>query len=426
MKRNALLLGNGGRESALAYKLNSERVLVHSYPQNPTLSKYAIKAELDKDNLFNSVLNYVREEEIQIVIVGPEAYLADGIVDFLEANKIRVFGPSLSAAKIETDKSFAKNLMNANNIPTASFDIANSKDICIAKAKKYSFPFILKVSGLAAGKGTFIVKNKEDLDKSIKKIYETKQFEKSNSKVIIEEFLKGEEISLFVITDGENILPLPPVQDFKRAYDNDLGPNTGGMGSYGPCGLLSPSIESKTIEAVILPVLSAMKRDGNPFKGLLYAGLMVDSSNVKVVEFNARFGDPETQSLICILNSSLYDIFMDVAEGHLSTKGLKTNGMSAVTVVIAAEGYPEEYKKSIEINIDENKFDKNIIIFHAGTKEEDDRIISTGGRIIDVTSFDTGLKKTIDKVYNNIDKIKVENSFYRKDIGKKGLKYENK
>ncbi|HAV92373.1 TPA: phosphoribosylamine--glycine ligase [candidate division WOR-3 bacterium] len=425
MKRNALLLGNGGRESAIAYKLNSERVLVHSYPSNPTLSKYCIKADIDSSNLFESMFEYIKSEDIQLVIVGSEAYLADGITDFLESRNIRVFGPSKKAARIESDKSYAKNLMKANNVPTASYDISESKEDCIEKSKKYSFPLVLKVSGLAAGKGAFVIKNKEEFDGAIKEIFDTKQFEKSNSKVVIEEFMNGEEASLFVITDGENILTLPPAQDFKRVYDNDMGLNTGGMGSYAPCGLLSKSLEEKTIDTIILPVLNALKRDKNPFKGVLFAGLMIDGNNVKVVEFNARFGDPEIQSIMSVIESSMYDIFMETAEGNLRAKEIETNGFSAVTVVVAANGYPGDYKKNIEISLDENKFDKNTLIFYAGAKEEDGKILSTGGRMLDVTSFDIGLEKAIDRVYSNLNKIQIEGSFYRKDIGKKGLKYAN-
>ncbi|MDD3803253.1 MAG: phosphoribosylamine--glycine ligase [bacterium] len=426
MIRNALILGNGGRESALAYKLNSERVLVHAYPQNPTLAKYCISANLNKENFFESVLNYIREEEISIVVIGPENYLADGIVDFLESNKVKVFGPTKSAARIETDKSYAKRLMKENNVPTADYDIAQSKEECIEKSKKYSFPLVLKVSGLAAGKGAFVVKDRKEMESALKEIYDTEQFSKANSRVVIEEFMKGEEVSLFVITDGENMLALPPAQDFKRVYDNDEGPNTGGMGSYAPCRLLSPALEEKTLETIIRPVLSAMKREGNPFKGLLYAGLMIEEENVRVVEFNARFGDPETQSIMCTVNSSLYDIFMEVAEGNLTTEKIETNSLSAVTVVIASEGYPGEYKKSIEISVDDNTLDRNTLIFHAGTKNDNNKIFSTGGRMLNVTSFDMGLEKTIDRVYSNINKIKIEGSFYRKDIGKKGLKYEIK
>ncbi|MGE3062693.1 MAG: phosphoribosylamine--glycine ligase [bacterium] len=424
MKRNALILGNGGRESALAYKLNCERVLVHSYPSNPTLSKYCINAPLDKNNLFDSALKYIRDEEIQLVLIGPEAYLADGLVDFLEANNVNVFGPSKSAARIETDKSYAKTLMMENNVPTAGYDIATSKNECIEKSKRYSFPLVLKVSGLAAGKGAFVVNDRAEFDRAIKEIYDTSQFLNSNAKVIIEEFMNGEEASLFVITDGENALPLPPAQDFKRVGDNDKGPNTGGMGSYAPCKLLTPALESKAMETIIRPVLSAMKREGNPFKGLLYAGLMIDKESVKVVEFNARFGDPETQSIMCILSSSLYDILIETAEGNLRTIKIETTGLSAVTVVIASDGYPGDYKKSIEISLDENKLDRNTLLFHAGTKEDNGKILSTGGRMLNITSFDKGLEKTIERVYSNINKINIKGSFYRKDIGKKGLKYE--
>lgn len=426
MKRNALLLGNGGRESAIAYRLNSERVLVHTFPSNPFLSKYCISAPLNMEDFFASLLEYVKKEEIGLVVTGPEAYLDMGVTDFLSANGIPAFGPRKSAARIETDKSYAKDLMKQNNIPTAGFEIAFSKEECIRKSASFSFPMVLKVSGLAAGKGAFVVKDRGEFDSAVREIYDTKQFSASNSKVVMEEFMEGEEASLFALTDGERFVLFPPAQDFKRAYDNDEGPNTGGMGSYAPCGLVTGSVLSKSAEKIILPVLRALRNDNAEFRGLLYAGLMIKDGEPKVVEFNARFGDPETQSVLQVTDAPLYEMMLESANGRLTFDSIKSNGLSAVTVVLAAEGYPGDYRKSLEISVDESKLDRNAILFHAGTAERDGKIISTGGRMLNLTCFDKGLEKTIDNVYSNINKLRIDGSFYRKDIGKKGLKYENR
>lgn len=426
MKRNLFLLGNGGRESALCYKLNKDKALVYSYDPNPTISSYSLKSpEFSKTNFYEDLAKFVNEKDIQMVVIGPEKFLEEGAVDFLESKGIKVFGPSQESAKIETDKSFAKNLMKKYDIPTARFEISNTIDETKENKNKFFFPFVMKVSGLAAGKGAFIIKNDDDFNKALEDIYHKNIFKDAAKRLVFEEFLSGDECSLFILTDGKNFLLLPPAQDHKKAFDSDNGPNTGGMGSYAPCKLLDKKLVDKSVEKIVEPILFALRKEGKPFKGLLYAGLMVNGSDIFVVEFNARFGDPETQSIIPILDSSLYDIMFEIASGELKTKDIRLKDLYSTTVVIAAKGYPDHYKKGIRFSIDEKLFDNNTILFHASSKEIENNIYeNTGGRILNLTSFDTTLEKSIERVYSNIKKFKIEDTFYRTDIGKKGIIYE--
>ncbi|MEO0297633.1 MAG: phosphoribosylamine--glycine ligase [candidate division WOR-3 bacterium] len=426
MKRNLFLLGNGGRESALCYKLNRDKALVYSYDPNPTIASYSLKSpEFSKSNFYEDLAEFVKEKDIQMVVIGPEKFLDEGAVDILESKGIKVFGPSKESAKIETDKSFAKNLMKKYNVPTARYEISNSLEETKDFKRKFSFPFVIKVSGLAGGKGALIIKNDDDFNKALEDIYHRNIFKEAAKRLVFEEFLSGDECSLFILTDGEKFLLLPPAQDHKKAFDNDSGPNTGGMGSYAPCKLLNQKLVDKSVEKIVDPILYALRKEGKPFKGLLYAGLMVSGSDIFVVEFNARFGDPETQSIIPLLDFSLYDIMLEIASGELKTKDIKLNNFYATTVVIAAKGYPDDYKKGIKFSIDEKIFDNKTILFHASSKEIENNIYeNTGGRILNITSFDTTLEKSIERVYTNIKKINIDNTFYRTDIGKKGIIYE--
>lgn len=426
MKRNLFLLGNGGRESALCYKLNRDRALVYSYDPNPTISSYSLKSpEFSKTNFYEDLAKFVKDKGIQMVVIGPEKFLDEGAVDFLESKGIKVFGPSKESAKIETDKAFAKDIMKKYNIPTARYEISTSLEETQDLKRKFSYPFVIKVSGLAAGKGALIIKNDDDFQKALDDIYNKNIFKDAAKRLVFEEFLSGDECSLFILTDGNNFLLLPPAQDHKKAFDNDNGPNTGGMGSYAPCKLLDQKLIDKSVEKIVEPILYALRKEGKPFKGLLYAGLMVNGGDIFIVEFNARFGDPETQSIIPLLDSSLYDIMLEIASGELKTKTIKLNNLYTTTVVVAAKGYPDDYKRGIRFSIDEKIFDNNTILFHASSKEIANNLYeNTGGRILNLTSFDFTLEKSIERVYANIKKINVENTFYRTDIGRKGIVYE--
>lgn len=415
-----LILGQGGREHAIAYKLKKEGIDVYCYPGNPGIMNEAEETYLNNSD-FNKIKDFCLNKRIDLVVVGPEQYLNDGITDYLNQYNIDVFGPSKDAARIETDKSYAKRIMENNNVKTAKAVFAENEQMFrdIIKTRKY--PYVIKVSGLAAGKGAYIITNSREYENAYNDIYLENRFKQAANRVIIEDFLEGEESSLFVITDGKNAVPLLPAQDYKRAYNEDKGPNTGGMGAYAPFIGINEKKLSIIMETIIFPVLRGMEKDGNPFKGLLYAGLMLDGDKTSIVEFNARFGDPETQSILFLMESSIYDIMKKSVNGNLKNLCCKFSNEYAVTVIIAANGYPSSYNKGMNINVD-NMVDRKSYIFHAGTKMESNRLVSNGGRILSITSKDNTLEQAVNRVYNNIKQVNIENAFYRKDIAKKGIK----
>ncbi len=415
-----LILGQGGREHVIAYKLKNEGIDVYCYPGNPGIMNEAKETHL-KSSDFNEIKDFCLNKRIDLVVVGPEKYLNDGITDYLNQYGINVFGPSKNAARIETDKSYAKKIMKSNNIETAKAVFAENEQMFkdIIKTRKY--PYVIKVSGLAAGKGAYVITNRSEYEDAYNDIYSKNKFKQAANRVIIEDFLEGEESSLFVITDGKNAVPLLPAQDYKRAYDEDKGQNTGGMGAYTPFIGINENKLSTIMETIIFPVLRGMERDGNPFKGLLYAGLMLDGNKTSIVEFNARFGDPETQSILFLMESPIYDIMKKSVKGNLKNVCCKFSSGYAVTVIMAANGYPSSYNKGMNIDLN-NRIDENSYIFHAGTIMKNNRLVSNGGRILSVTSRDNTLEQAVNRVYNNIRKINIENVFYRNDIAKKGIK----
>lgn len=414
--KKALVIGNGGRESALCYKLQKEGIEVYAYPGNPGIMRTCMKTGMTNYD-FAQIRHFIENKKIDLTIIGPEAYLADGLADYITSAGHNVFGPSKKAARIESDKSYAKKLMKANEIPTAAFDICNTKKECINAMEKYAFPYVIKVSGLAAGKGALIINDREDADRAVTDIYEKGRFGEAASRVVIEEFMKGTEASLFAVSDGKKAVTLMPAQDYKRAFDNDKGPNTGGMGSFAPSIIMNEKLTDKTMNTIIMPILSALRSDDSVFRGLLYAGLMIDGEEIKVVEFNARFGDPESQSIMPLMRSSLFDLMMQASTGHISDLKPEFSHRSAVTVIMAAEGYPDEYQKGMNIHIDYEKIDGSTEIFHAGTAIENGNLITSGGRILGITSTDETLEKSAQRVYNNIEHVRIANTFYRKDIG---------
>ena len=415
-----LILGQGGREHAIAYKLKKEGIDVYCYPGNPGIMNEAKETYL-KNSDFNKIKDFCLNKRIDLVVVGPGQYLNDGITDYLNQYSIDVFGPSKNAARIETDKSYAKRIMENNNVKTAKAVFAENEQMFkdIIKTRKY--PYVIKVSGLAAGKGAYVITNNNEYEKAYNDIYSENKFKQAANRVIIEDFLEGEESSLFVITDGKNAIPLLPAQDYKRAYNEDKGPNTGGMGAYAPFTRINENKLDIIMETIIFPVLRGMEKDGNPFKGLLYAGLMLDGDKTSIVEFNARFGDPETQSVLFLMESSIYDIMKNSANGDLKGLCCKFSNEYAVTVIIAANGYPSSYNKGMNISLD-NKIDEKSYIFHAGTKNENNKLVSNGGRILSITSRDNTLEQAVNRVYTNIKQVNIENAFYRNDIAKKGIK----
>ena len=399
-----LLIGSGGREHALATGLAADSSVteLHVAPGNPGIAEIA---KLHPINIANNseIVELAKSLTIDLVVVGPEVPLVNGVSDELRALKIAVFGPSKAAAQLEGSKHFAKGVMRDAGVPTAkSFTCENQVEIESA-LDAFGAPYVVKDDGLAAGKGVVVTEDREV----------ALQHALACKRVVIEEYLKGPEISLFGISDGTNLLPMQPAQDFKRAYDNDEGPNTGGMGAYSPLPWAPTDIVEDTYKQVLAPMIAEMAARGTPFVGLLYAGLAVTDRGIKVIEFNARFGDPETQVLIPRLKTPLAQILYKAATGNLIDSVLEWRDESAVTVVLAANGYPADVKTG-DVITNLNAVD-DVKIFHAGTKS-DGQLVSSGGRVLTITGLGKDLTEARDKAYRTISQIKLDGSFYRNDI----------
>jgi phosphoribosylamine--glycine ligase len=423
---NIAIIGSGGREHALALAVSKSKKLSKLFciPGNPGTKQISKNVNIDLRN-FDSVGSFCSEHQIDLVIIGPEQPLVDGISDYLRGKNIKVFGPSSSAAKIESSKSYAKEIMNAANVPTAKYKEFNSNDYFNVEnyLKECEYPIVIKADGLAAGKGVIICHNFDEAINTFKSISEEKIFGKAGNKILIEEFLTGEEASVFAITDGEDFITLPAAQDHKRIGDGDTGKNTGGMGAYAPTPVITEFLRQEVEEKIIRPVISQLKKEGNPFIGCLYAGLMITSEGPKVIEFNCRFGDPETQVVLPLLDGDFLQLLYSAAKGKLYKNAVWYNGGSAVCVVAASEGYPDSYQKGYEIS-GLGITDSQIIIYHAGTIEKDGKIFSNGGRVIGVTAVlnEFDIRKARDKVYDALKNIKFKNMYFRKDIAVKALK----
>lgn len=399
-----LLIGSGGREHALATGLSADKSVteLHAAPGNPGIAVIAKLHPLDISNN-SAILELAKFLAVDLVVIGPELPLVNGAADELRAAGIAVFGPSKAAAQLEGSKHFAKGVMRDAGVPTAkSFTCENQKEIEEA-LDTFGAPYVVKDDGLAAGKGVVVTDDREV----------ALQHALACKCVVIEEYLKGPEISLFGISDGTNILPMQPAQDFKRAYDNDEGPNTGGMGAYSPLPWAPTDIVEDTYTQVLAPMIAEMAARGTPFVGLLYAGLAVTDRGIRVIEFNARFGDPETQVLIPRLKTPLAQLLYKAATGNLIDSVLQWSDDSAVTVVLAANGYPADVKTGDEIT--NLKPVEDVTIFHAGTKENG-ALLSSGGRVLTVTGLGSDLTEARDKAYRTISQIKLAGSFYRNDI----------
>ncbi|MBU3643418.1 MAG: phosphoribosylamine--glycine ligase [Candidatus Nanopelagicaceae bacterium] len=399
-----LLIGSGGREHALATGLSADKSVteLHVAPGNPGIKEIAVLHPISiSDN--QAIVDLAKSLAVDLVVIGPEMPLVNGVADVLRAQGIAVFGPSKAAAQLEGSKHFAKGVMRDAGVPTAkSFTCENQKEIERA-LDTFGAPYVVKDDGLAAGKGVVVTEDREI----------ALQHALSCKRVVIEEYLKGPEISLFGISDGKNILPMQPAQDFKRAYDHDDGPNTGGMGAYSPLPWAPTNIVEDTYTQVLAPMIAEMAARGTPFVGLLYAGLAVTDRGIRVIEFNARFGDPETQVLIPRLRTPLGQLLYKAATGNLIDSTLQWSDDSAVTVVLAANGYPADVKSGDEIS--NLNAVNGVTIFHAGTKD-DGGLKSAGGRVLTVTGVGSDLTEARDKAYRTVSQIKLAGSFYRNDI----------
>ena len=414
---NIALIGSGGREHALCNQIaeSSKVNKLYCMPGNAGTSKKAININIDFLN-FNLLFNTIKKFKIDLVIIGPEEPLVRGLVDFLKKKKIKVFGPNKYASKLEGSKAFMKSLCKKNKIPTAQFKICKNKKDVTNFLKKIKMPLVVKADGLAAGKGVSICMSHYEVKKKSNEIFAGKF--KSSKKVILEEFLQGEEASYFVIVDKKKFLYMGSAQDHKRVGEGETGPNTGGMGAYSPAPLITKKIEKKIIDQIIKPTLLALKKKKKPFTGFLYAGLMIKDNNPFLIEYNIRMGDPECQVIMPRLKTNILDIILSSLKNKLNKINIQWKKEKCMTVVLCSKGYPNKYKKEIKIqNLDKIKLDKNTTIFHAGTKILKNDLVSNGGRVLSITNIGNDFSTIKNTIYKIIKKINWKNGFVRKDIG---------
>lgn len=421
---NILVLGSGGREHALVLALSKSYSTEKLFcsPGNPGIFEIAENANINPND-FSAVKQFCRDSAIDLLVVGAEQPLAEGIVDSFAGEKTQVFGPTKDAAQLESSKDFAKELMMEYNVPTAAYRsfTANESQIAEDYIRKHSLPIVLKADGLAAGKGVIIATSTESAVEALSEMFHG-TFGVAGAKVVVEEFMQGDEASIFAICDGKNYVTLAPAQDHKRALDGDKGKNTGGMGAYAPAPLVTEEILTKVNTKIIEPVLQGMVKRGTPFIGCLYCGLMIKDVEPKVVEFNARFGDPETQVVLPLFEGDLAKLLYSAAAGNIDMASFTgTSSMHAVCVILASGGYPDSFEIGFPISGLRDSNDENLIIYHAGTKEENGNIVTSGGRVLGVTAISGNLKDSITHAYLAVDKIDFKNKYFRKDIGHKGL-----
>ena len=418
-----LVIGGGGREHALVWKIAQSPLVTKLYcaPGNPGTAALAENLPIGVDQL-DKLLAFAYENKIDLTVVGPEQPLSLGIVDLFEAHGLKVFGPSQNAAYIEGSKAFSKDLMQKYNVPTAAYGVFTDQDEAAAFINRTGAPIVVKADGLAAGKGVIIAQTCAEAIDAVSDMLSGNAFGSAGSRVVIEEFLTGEEASFLVITDGKNIIPLASAQDHKAVFDGDLGPNTGGMGAYSPAPVVTPDIHEKAMQLVIRPTVDGMAAEGRQYRGVLYAGLMVKDGEVKTLEFNARFGDPECQPLLMRMKSDIVPVLLAVANGDLSNEKIEWHDKAAVCVVMASEGYPGDYRKGDEISgLDQAAQIDDLYVFHAGTTLKDGSCVTNGGRVLGVTALGTTVKNAITSAYQGVSRINWPGVQYRTDIGKKAL-----
>lgn len=422
---NILIVGAGGREHSMAWKCTqSPRVKnIFVTPGNGGIEQIA---ECWGTTDHQEIIARAKEQKIDLVLIGQDDYLVDGLTDEMEAEGFKVFGPSKVAAQLEGSKSFSKDFMSRQNIPTAAHQTFYDKESAETWLQDKEAPYVIKADGLAAGKGVIICQTMEEASDALDKIMVQKAFGESGDKVVIEEFLKGEEASFFVFTDGNSFVPMPTLQDHKPQLELDQGPNTGGMGCYSPAPVVTDSVAEQVIERVVKPAVNGMKAEGNPYKGVLYIGLMIYENQAKVVEFNARFGDPECQVLMMLLDSDLIDVAEAVADEKLDQIQVHWKDQAGAIVILASGGYPESYEKGFTIQgLEEVESSQQQMVFHAGTKRDQNRFLTAGGRVLGVTCLGSGLQDALKLSYENAAKINWPGMQFRRDIGLKGLKRMN-
>ncbi len=421
-----LVIGSGGREHALAWKLAQGEGVEHVYiapgnagtAQDHKLSNVALAVDD-----FEGLADFAKNNDIEFTVVGPEAPLVDGIVDYFRKQDLLCFGPTAKAAQLEGSKSFTKDFLARHNIPTAKYQTFTSPQEAKAYVRGQGAPIVVKADGLAAGKGVIVAMTVEEANSAIDDMLEGNQFGEAGHRVVVEEFLEGEEASFIVVTDGEQVVCMATSQDHKRVGEGDTGPNTGGMGAYSPAPVVTSEVEKKILDQVITPTINGLRNEDNRYLGFLYAGLMInDAGEPKVIEYNCRFGDPETQPIMMRLESDLAELCRCTLNGSLESYDIKWSDKSSLGVVLAAEGYPSNYEKGLEISGLTPNNDHSTAVFHAGTKQVDDKVVTNGGRVLCATALGSDIKEAKQKAYALVDNIGWQGMFYRSDIGYRALK----
>lgn len=416
-----LVVGGGGREHTIIWKLSQNRKISELYcaPGNGGISSLAVCVPIKATDI-EGIVNFSKENSIDFVMVAPDDPLVAGMVDALQAAGIRAFGPVKAAAIIEGSKSFSKDLMKKYGIPTAGYEVFHSSEGAISYLDTCSAPVVVKADGLALGKGVIIAQSIDEAKAAVKNIMDAKAFGEAGSKVVIEEYIQGPEVSILAFTDGKTVVPMVSSQDHKRVFDKDQGPNTGGMGTFSPSLIYDQKLAEQCMTEIFLPTIEAMNKEGRKFKGILYFGLMITKDGPKVIEYNARFGDPETQVVLPRLKTDLLEIFDAIIDERLSDIKIEWSDNAAVCVIAASGGYPGKYATGLEISgLEAAESQENTIIFHAGTTCTDGRFYTSGGRVLGVTAVEENMDKAIAKAYAGIEKIKFEGMHYRQDIGRK-------
>ncbi len=413
-----LVVGSGGREHALCWKIAQSNKVdkIYCAPGNGGTRLVAENVDIQANDI-EGLLDFALKNKIDLTVVGPEEPLVLGIVDKFEEKRLKIFGPDKECAQLEGSKSFAKNFMEKYNIPTAKYRTYEDYEGAIKALEEFSFPLVIKADGLCLGKGVEIVETKEKATRVLEDILKNKKFGKEGDKVVIEEFLHGVEGSLLCFVSGNKLIPMESAKDYKKAYDGDEGPNTGGVGAFSPSPLFTEGLNKRIKEEILSRIEEGLEKEGLNYKGILYIGLMITGEEPKVLEFNARFGDPETEVLLPRLESDIVDLFLKTIDLTLEPKDIVWKKESSLTVVLTSEGYPLSYEKGFEIK-GHDELDESIILFHNGTKYDEGKLLTNGGRVLSVTALAPSLDEARDLVYANVDKISFKGMFYRKDIGK--------
>jgi len=413
-----LLVGGGGREHALAWKLKQSPLLKELYcaPGNPGMAELGNCIGL-KVNDIPGLLAFAKEQRIDLTVVGPEDPLAQGIVDAFEKDGLKIFGPTRSAARLESSKAFAKQLLEKKNVPASNGAIFSDWETAVLFIRTHGAPVVVKADGLAAGKGAVVARTEQEGYAALEMMMKENALGEAGKTVVIEEFLEGEEASVLAFVDGEHVLPLLPAQDHKPVFDDDKGPNTGGMGAYAPTGAVKESHSQVILDKIFHPTLEGLRDEGVTYRGILYAGLMMTREGPRVIEYNCRFGDPEVQPLMMLLENDLLELLLATCEGRLDKIVLKWKPGASVCVVLASKGYPGAYEKGKEITGIAEAEKEGAVVFHAGTAEREGKLCTAGGRVLGVTAQGETFTKALDKTYRAVGKVRFEGAHFRKDIG---------